>query len=187
MMKKRTGLDCFVILMGFNYWLCDCRLAGLVLLMTYGIIHLIHSWDKHVEILFCAMLQFTTFCLLSLFLKDQLLVSSLLIYLVFVCLILACKTVQLYNQEISFSYIKLKKQMFLRFLGILIFLLMPKSMLITLGYPLLQKLSGYQIILYAMVYHAPFLITVFLVTLKEALHPLQTLQIVSTSFKNVVK
>lgn len=187
MMKKMARLDCFVILMGFNYWLCDCRLAGLVLLMTYGIIRLIYSWDKHVEIFFCAMLQFTGFCLLSLFLKDHLLVSSLLIYLVFVCLILACKTVQLYNQEISFSYTYLKKQMFLRFLVMLIFLLMPKSMWITLGYPLLQKLSGYQIGFYALMYYAPFLITVSLVTLKEALHPLQTLQIVSTSFKNVVK
>lgn len=187
-MKKIVLSDCAVILMSLNYWICEYRLAGLALIMTYGIFRFIKNKAKQVEILFCTMLQLTCFCLVSLFLKDFLLVSTLLIYIFFICLILSCNAVELYNQKTALSYYKgLKKLILFSTLIAMVLLFVPNEIWVFLGYPLLKELSRVQIILYAFVYQAPFFSIGILFCLKKEIQPLQSIQIVSIFFKNVLK
>lgn len=187
-MKKTLFWDSAVILMSLNYWACGYDLAGLVLILAYAIFRLIKNKVKWVEILFCAMLQLTVFCLLSLFIKDALLISGLLLYVIFICLVLACSTIQLYIQETALSYYKeLKKLVSFSALIVMLLLVVPNEVWGCLGYPLLQEVSWVQIVFYALAYHIPFLSIGILFSLKEIIQPLQSLQIVSTSFKNVVK
>lgn len=187
-MKKIVLSDCAVILMSLNYWVCGYRLAGLALIMTYGVFRFIKNKAKQVEILFCTMLQLTCFCLVSLFLKDFLLVSTLLIYIFFICLILSCNAVELYNQKTALSYYKgLKKLILFSTLITMVLLFVPNEIWVFLGYPLLKELSRVQIILYAFVYQAPFFSIGILFCLKKEIQPLQSIQIVSIFFKNVLK